>query len=129
VQIDHVALWTRDIERLKTFYAKYFGVKTGPLYENPKKHFVSCFLSFDNGPRLEIMQKEPLQDGKPSNLPESVGYAHFSIAVGSKEAVDGLTARLESDGVSVRGSPRWTGDGYYESVVLDPDGNPVEITI
>ena len=75
------------------------------------------------------MQKEPLQDGKPPNAPESIGYAHFSIAVGSKEAVDALAAQLLVDGIQVMGSPHWTGDGYYESIVLDPDGNPVEITI
>jgi lactoylglutathione lyase len=27
----------------------------------------------------------------------------------------------------VVGAPRKTGDGYYESVVLDPDGNVVQI--
>jgi lactoylglutathione lyase len=129
VRIEHVALWSGDIERLKAFYRNYFNAKPGPLYENPQKHFISCFLTFDSGPRVEIMQKEPMMGRKPANAPESVGYAHFSIAVGSKEAVDALTARLSVDGIPVVGSPRWTGDGYYESVVLDPDGNPVEITI
>jgi len=75
------------------------------------------------------MKKEPLQDGKPANSPESIGYAHFSMAVGSKEAMDVLITRLQVDGVPVVSGPRLTGDGYYESVVLDPDGNPVEITI
>jgi lactoylglutathione lyase len=129
VRIEHVALWGGDLERIKAFYIKYFGAKPGPLYENPKKQFVSCFLTFDSGPRLEIMQKEPLQDGKPPNAPESIGYAHFSFSVGSKEAVDTLTARLLVDGIPVVDGPRWTGDGYYESVVLDPDCNPVDITI
>jgi lactoylglutathione lyase len=129
VQIEDIALWSGDLERLKNFYTKYFGARPGPLYENSKKYFVSCFLSFDDGARLEIMQKEPLQVGKPANVPESIGWAHFAIAVGSIEAVDTLTARLLADGTSVVGSPRWTGDGYYESVVLDPDGNLVEITI
>jgi len=123
-----VALWSRDLEGLVAFYINYFGGKPGLLYKNPNKHFVSCFLTFESGPRLEIMQKEPLQDGKPPGAPETVGYAHFSVAVGSKEAVDVLTTRLLVDGVPVVGGPRWTGDGYYESVVLDPDGNLVEIT-
>jgi len=124
-----MALWSRDLESLTAFYIKYFGVKPGLLYENPKKHFISCFLTFDSGARLEIMQKEPLQERKPTDETESVGYAHFSISVGSKEAVDVLTACFQSDGLSILSGPRWTGDGYYESVVLDPDGNPVEITI
>lgn len=129
MRIEHLAFWSKDIERLKTFYAKYFDAKPAPFYENSKKHFISCFLSFDSGPRLEIMQKESWQDGEPAGTPEAIGYAHFSIAVGSKEAVDALTARLLADGIALVSAPRWTGDGYYESVILDPDGNSVEITI
>lgn len=117
------------MQSLKAFYIQYFGAVPGPLYENPKKHFISCFLSFEGEARLEVMQKQPLQDRNPSDAPESVGYAHISIAVGSKEAVEDLTARLQEDGVPVVGAPRFTGDGYYESLVLDPDGNRVEITI
>jgi lactoylglutathione lyase len=129
VHIEHVAIWSRDLESLMAFYIKYFGVKQSPLYKNPKKHFSSYFLTFDSGARLEIMQKEPLQERKPADQSESVGFAHFSISVGSKEAVDVLTARFLSDGLPVISGPRLTGDGYYESVILDPDGNPVEITI
>ena len=29
----------------------------------------------------------------------------------------------------IEGEPRTTGDGYYESVVLDPEGNRIEITV
>ena len=129
MRIEHLAFWSKDIERLKTFYAKYFDAKAAPIYENPKKHFISYFLNFDSGPRLEVMQKESLQDGEPPGTQQVIGYAHFSLAVGSKEAVDTLTARLLVDGVAVVSAPRWTGDGYYESVILDPDGNSVEITI
>ena len=56
------------------------------------------------------------------------GLAHFSINVGSKTAVDNLTERLRTDGYIIKGEPRTTGDGYYESVILDPEGNYVEIT-
>jgi lactoylglutathione lyase len=57
------------------------------------------------------------------------GYIHLAISVGSEEQVDAVTARLRVDGYRVMGAPRRTGDGYYESVVLDPDGNRVEITV
>jgi lactoylglutathione lyase len=43
--------------------------------------------------------------------------------------VDTLTERLRADGYRVVGEPRTTGDGYYESVVLDLDGNRIEITV
>ena len=60
---------------------------------------------------------------------ECLGYAHLSFSVGSKEEVDRLTRKMSDDGIQVIGEPRTTGDGYYESVVLDPEGNRVEITI
>jgi catechol-2,3-dioxygenase len=60
---------------------------------------------------------------------ERAGYAHLAVSVGSPAAVDALTARLRADGYPVLSGPRTTGDGYYESVVADPDGNRVEITV
>jgi lactoylglutathione lyase len=56
-----------------------------------------------------------------------MGLAHFALSVGSERRVDELTQRLAHDGYPVLDGPRRTGDGYYESVVLDPDGNRVEI--
>jgi len=60
---------------------------------------------------------------------EHLGFAHLSFSVGSKEGVDRLTQNMSEDGITIVGEPRTTGDGYYESVVLDPEGNRVEITI
>ncbi|MFB6230001.1 MAG: VOC family protein [Salinibacter sp.] len=53
----------------------------------------------------------------------------MTFSVGSEQVVDQLTEMFRQDGHEVVGGPRRTGDGYYESVVLDPDGNPVEITV
>ena len=127
VRIDHLAIWTRDLERLCAFYQSYFHAQVGSKYFNPSKQFESYFLTFEDGTRLELMRLPDL--ASPSCEPPWVGYAHIALSLGSKEAVDALTARLEQDGYVKRDGPRTTGDGYYESVFLDPDDNYLELTI
>jgi lactoylglutathione lyase len=128
MKIEHVALWTTDLEKAKEFYSTYFGGKSNAKYVNGVKQFSSYFLTFSGGARLELMQKPGLQ---PSNQAEnnSAGYIHLAFSTGSREGVDHLTQRLRRDGYPVLGEPRTTGDGYYESVVADPDGNLLEITV
>jgi len=127
MKIDHIALYTIDLEKLKAFYEHYFQAKAGEKYINPKKQFQSYFLSFSEGSRIEIMQKSGIP--QHAREEESMGLTHFAVAVGDKQQVDRLTERLRGDGYKVVGEPRTTGDGYYESVVLDPDGNRIEITV
>lgn len=129
MKIEHLAIWTFDLERLKTFYQKYFGAEAGDKYYNAKKGFESYFLSFGNGCRLEIMKKPGIHNSPNSTIEEYSGLIHFAIAVGSRNAVDDLTNQIRNDGYTIIGEPRTTGDGYYESVILDPDGNRIEITI
>jgi lactoylglutathione lyase len=129
MRIDHLAIWCKDIEKLKSFYEKYFLAKAGERYVNEKKNFQSYFLSFDDGCRLELMQKPSIPVSQNDVYKEFTGLVHFAISVGSKEKVDSLTDELARDGFEIVGEPRTTGDGYYESVVLDPEGNRVEITI
>ena len=128
-KIEHVAIWTQNLERLRDFYQTYFDAQASAKYVNADKEFESYFLSFSSGARLELMRTPDVVEpaGGPGGVP--AGYAHLAFAVGSKEQVDRLTDRLQRDGHRVVGVPRRTGDGYYESVVLDPDGNRVEITI
>lgn len=126
MKVDHIAIWTINLEAMKTFYEKYFQAKAGLLYYNPNKKFKSYFLNFETGCRLELMTKEGIFE---SPTKEQLGLAHFAISVGSKEVVDRLTEQLRTDGFIIFGEPRTTGDGYYESVVLDPEGNRIEITI
>jgi lactoylglutathione lyase len=123
----HVAVWTRDIERLREFYERYFGATAGRRYESATRPgFTSYFLTFPNGgARLEIMSLPELAGRAEA---PAVGYAHVAVSVGSRAAVEGLTAQMRADGVSIRSEPRQTGDGYFEAVVEDPDGNRVEIT-
>lgn len=126
MKLEHIALWVEDIERMRDFYCTYFQAAASEKYINTRKGFSSCFLSFESGARLEIMHRSGLS-AAPSS--ESFGWAHLAISVGSGENVDKLTERLRNSGYTVAGEPRVTGDGYYESVVLDPEGNRIEITV
>ena len=127
MRIEHVAIWTTDLGRCKQFYTAYFGATAGPHYVNPAKGFESCFLSFDGGARLEAMTTTSLSLAQLPPGAERLGLAHLALSVGSERAVDELTKRLRSDGITIVDGPRRTGDGYYESVVVDPDGNRIEI--
>ena len=127
MRISHVAMWVKDIENIKNFYMKYFNCKCNEKYINDKKGFQSYFLSFENNSKLEIMNINDIEElNKENNF---YGFAHIAISVGSKDKVDSLTKILENDGYIVASNPRTTGDGYYESVILDPENNKIEITV
>ena len=127
MRIEHIAIWTSDLERMRDFYQTYFNMKSGDKYENVKKGFSSYFLSFESGARIEIMERKDIVEGSGEKGFVN-GLTHIAISVGDKEAVDKLTERLRLDGFEIFGEPRTTGDGYYESVILDPEGNHIEIT-
>lgn len=74
MKIDHLAMWTKDLEGMKDFYIKYFRAVSNKKYWNENKELETYILRFDDGPRR-------------------------------------------------------TGDGFYESAVLDPEGNRIEITV
>jgi lactoylglutathione lyase len=133
VRLDHVALWTDDIDRLASFYNKYFGAKIDEKYVNASKGFESRFVTFEGGPggtpvRLELMRTTSMRPVSHPPGIQRMGLTHLALSLGSAELVDRLTNRLRDDGYAVLDGPRRTGDGYYESVVLDPDGNRLEIT-
>ena len=128
MQIEHLALWVQDLEAMKDFYLNYFDVVCGPRYTNDTKRFIAYFINFgDCRTRLELMTDPNIQpyEGKRGY---GMGLAHFAISVGGKDKVDALTERLRKDNFTIFSEPRTTGDGYYESVVLDPEGNYVEIS-
>ena len=129
MKIEHIAIYVKDLEKSKLFYEKYFNAKSNEKYRNPKTQFESYFLSFSEGARLEIMTLPTVSSVSNSISLNLVGLAHFSISVGSKENVLTLTETLRKDGYIIFGEPRTTGDGYFESVILDCDGNKIEITI
>jgi len=126
--IRHVAIWTKDLEKIRRFYILYFSASSGKKYINPLKKFSSYLLTFQDGGMLEIMHRPDIEEIKdPAN--EHIGLAHIAIGVGSKEEVVNITETLQNNGFQVIGLPRVTGDGFFESVVLDPEGNRVEITV
>ena len=127
MRIEHVGVWVDDLDRVRDFYAAYLGAVAGPKYTNPVKQFESYFLTLPSGScRLELMRVTKMLG---RSVEPCSGYAHVAVALGSEAAVDALTARLRSDGYEVVDGPRRTGDGYYESVFLDPEGNRVELTV
>lgn len=129
MKIEHIAIWVADLEQMRSFYERYFSALAGNKYHNPQKLFTSYFLSFATGCRLELMHRPDIPDNRNDHMAEYQGFIHFAVSVGSKEGVDQLTEQLRADGYPIVGEPRFTGDGYYESVVLDPENNRIEITI
>lgn len=126
MKINHVALYTNNLEAMRQFYVTYFKGRPNQLYENKAKGFQSYFISFEDDVRLELMSVEDAT--KRAQGLKHLGFIHLAFSAGSKEQVDNLTKRLMEDGYTVVSGPRTTGDGYYESCILDPDGNQIEIT-
>ncbi|KXX70572.1 VOC family protein [Flammeovirga sp. SJP92] len=126
MKIEHIAIWTKDLERLRAFYMRYFGMASNEKYINPKKGFSSYFLSMKGeNTRLEIMHNDCIKEHLGTE--DRVGITHLAFSVGSRMKVDEMTEKFRKEGYEVFGEPRITGDGYYESVILDPDGNKLEL--
>jgi lactoylglutathione lyase len=123
--IDHISIYTNDLERLKDFYVKYLLGRANGKYHNEKTGLETHFISFEGGARLELMQRPNLNERDKTG--PSDGLTHLSFCVGSRETVDEMTEILIKAGYSLKSGPRETGDGYYESCILDPDSNEVEI--
>ena len=150
MRIDHAALFCRDLEQMRQFFIDYFDARSNEQYHNPRTGLRTYILSFTEGStRLELMQRTeqrepssslewPSRDGRrQSQRPDvqdadppqpTIGYVHLSFAVGSRKGVDLLTRRLAADGYTITSGPRTTGDGYYESSILGPEGIQIEIT-
>ena len=126
MRIEHVAMYVNSLKEARDFFVRYFGAVSNEGYHNKKTDFRSYFLTFEAGARLELMNRPGMED--PEKAGARTGYIHLAFSAGSREAVDALTNRLRADGYEVLSGPRVTGDGYYESCVLGPEGNQIEIT-
>lgn len=127
MRIEHIAMYVNELEEAREFFVKYFGATSNEGYHNKTTEFKSYFLSFDDGSRLEIMNKPQMEDEKKALA--RTGYVHIAFSLGSKEAVDKLTEKMRNDGYDVISGPRITGDGYYESCIIGIEGNQIEITV
>lgn len=124
MKIHHIAIWTFRLEELREFYIRYFDGKSNEKYINLKKGFESYFIYFEDGASLELMSRSDIQ-----NIPieeNRLGLTHFALSFHSEEEVRRITEQLRTDGYTIAGEPRTSGDGYFESVILDPDGNRIE---
>lgn len=129
--LEHVAIWTRDLEEMKEFYCAYFDGKAGAKYRSKSAahpNFESYFLTFGDGSRLELMQMPTIPESAYAPGQEALGLTHIAFAVGGTDEVDALAKRAHAEGRPVLLEPHRTGDGYYEACILDPDGNRVEVT-
>lgn len=130
--LEHIAIWTRNLEEMRDFYMRYFGATSNEKYTSQKdfgEQFESFFLSFDGKCRLELMRMGRIPEGDSADGNETLGLTHFSFAMDTQEQLNSLAKRLEGDGHRLVGKPRMTGDGFYEACVLDPDGNRVEFAV
>ncbi|WP_025027298.1 VOC family protein [Caldalkalibacillus mannanilyticus] len=126
MKIEHVAIWVNDLEVMREFYEAYFNGKSNDKYHNSEKKFESYFLTFDSGTRLELMRKLGIEKKRQDDM---IGWAHIAFSLGSRESVNDMTIRLKNGGYRLINGPRVTGDGYYESVFEDPEGNVIELTV
>lgn len=124
MKIQHVAVWVRSLEAMKDFYTLKLGGRAGQRYDNNKTGFSSYFIEFDGGAAVELMSRKDIAEGGK----ETFGYAHLAYSLGGKTEVNAFTEKMRRDGVEVVSGPRVTGDGCYESCILDPEGNRIEMT-
>ena len=127
MKIEHIAIWTRDLEGMRNFYTHYFDAMSGSCYYNHSKEFRSYFLSFEGECRIELMEMPTVSGNKNDYKKHISGVAHFAFKVGTREKVDLITEMLRNDGFEIISPGRMTGDGYYESAVFDPEKNRIEI--
>jgi lactoylglutathione lyase len=127
--LEHIAIWTDNLEVLKNYYVKYFNGKHNEKYTNEKKQFHSYFISFESGARLEIMTMPGIPDNSNDRVvAQHKGIIHLAFGVNTKQEVDEKAKQLLTDGFKILSGPRKTGDGYYEFETLDPDNNRLEVT-
>lgn len=127
MKLEHIGIWTKDLEVMRQFYMSYFGMKSNEKYVNVKKGFSSYFLSFESGARIELMHQAAIA-ATEGERGQKLGMAHVAISLGSKSSVREMTEILRKKKFRIIGEPRTTGDGYYESVIEDPEGNWIELT-
>lgn len=127
--LEHIAIWTKNLESLKDYYCHYFNGVPNELYINTSTNFQSYFLSFDSGARLEIMMMPNIPDNTNDRIiQQHLGIIHLAFGVKTRTEVEEKAKQLAHDGYPILSGPRLTGDGYYEFETQDPDQNRIEVT-
>ncbi|POT55182.1 glyoxalase/bleomycin resistance/extradiol dioxygenase family protein [Citrobacter amalonaticus] len=125
MKIAHIALWTQDLETQARFWLDFFDAEINEKYcSKTNPGFESYFVRIGEEIAIELMSKPGLVRQSADN--NTTGWVHLALCVGSRANVDLLAQRAQEQGILV-GAPRTTGDGYYEAVIKDPDGNLIEI--
>jgi len=125
MKIAHVALWTRNLSAQVQFWETLFGGRSNEIYISKNRPgFASHFITLPDGPTIELMTVPELADAPA--YPEFVGWAHIALDVGSKANVDRMAEQARQNS-TLLSAPRMTGDGFYEAVIADPDGNRIEL--
>lgn len=127
MRIEHVAMYVNDLEGAKAFFETYLEARSNEMYYNKNTGFRSYFLSFEDGARLELMNKPQMEDVEKTLT--RTGLIHLAFSLGNREQVDELTTKLKNAGYEVISGPRTTGDGYYESCIVAIEGNQIELTV
>jgi len=129
MHLEHVAIWTNDLEALKNYYIKFFEAVPNHRYSNPAKNFTSYFLRFAGGARLELMSRPDIPENANDRVNKQyLGIIHLAFGVDTMHEVDEKAEQLQADGFKILSGPRKTGDGYYEFETLDPDNNRLEVS-
>jgi lactoylglutathione lyase len=126
--LEHVAIWTNQLEKLKSFYITFFHGNPNEKYTNPATGFESYFLTFQSGARLELMQKSDIPENRNDSIAQHQGIIHLAFGMDTMKEVDEKADEFRQAGFSILKGPRKTGDGYYEFETLDPDNNRLEIS-
>jgi len=128
MKLEHIAIWTDNVELLRNYYVSFFEGQSNEMYINPKTQFQSYFISFESGARLEIMSMPNIPENTNDTInAQHKGIIHIAFSVATKQEVDAKAALLQANGFELLNGPRVTGDGYYEFVTLDPDKNRLEV--
>lgn len=128
MKIEHIAIWTSDLENLKDYYQNHFKGTPNRLYKNPDTGFSSYFLDFGDGARLELMHRNGIPHNQNDRVySQHLGIIHLAFVMKSKEEVDDKARELLLAGYKILRGPRTTGDGYYEFETLDPEDNRIEV--
>ena len=129
VQIEHIALVTGDLDRLCDFY-RLLGPVVSPPVTDADTGLRRCMLDFCSV-RLEVFERQDSGEVAPAgNQLQPPVLLHLGLVLGSADAVDELSRVVAAAGHRVPEPPhRVDQGGRYESVVLDPDGNRVKLTV